>query len=115
MQLKSVVLPAPLGPTSPTLSPLSTVKFTSRTAAMPPNDLVTPVTDSSEPPSEPPSGAPVGSATSWGRRTLRPLNARPAFWRHPAGIAPVERGNAEGQLGSVVASAVISPGSRRPG
>ena len=42
MQLNSVVLPAPLGPTSPTLSPRSTAKVTSSTAVIPPNALATP-------------------------------------------------------------------------
>src|SRR5579875_1661588 len=46
MQLNSVVLPAPLGPTSPTISPGSTWMLTSCTATIPPKDLETPVTDS---------------------------------------------------------------------
>src|SRR5271165_5426686 len=49
MQLNSVVLPAPLGPTNPTLSPDSTSKLTSSTAVIPPNDLVTSVTRSRGP------------------------------------------------------------------
>src|SRR5215831_2054067 len=40
MQLKSVVLPAPLGPMSPTISPDSMVSETSRLATRPPNRLV---------------------------------------------------------------------------
>src|SRR5580692_4577757 len=44
MQLNSVVLPAPFGPTSPTLSPASTSKQTLSTAVMPPNTLDTSVT-----------------------------------------------------------------------
>src|ERR1700683_1215177 len=46
-QLKSVVLPAPFGPTRPTLSPAWTSKVTSCTAWMPPNDLATPRSESS--------------------------------------------------------------------
>src|ERR1022692_1784875 len=41
MQLNSVVLPAPLGPTRPTLSPECASKHTLSTAVIPPNVLVT--------------------------------------------------------------------------
>src|SRR5579862_4837517 len=41
-QLKSVVLPAPFGPTSPTHSPGCTSKVICETAWIPPNDLHTP-------------------------------------------------------------------------
>src|SRR2546421_6879490 len=41
MQLKSVVLPAPLGPISAKTSPLATLKLTSSTASKPPNRLLT--------------------------------------------------------------------------
>src|SRR5688500_7494130 len=41
-QLKNVVLPAPLGPMSPTISWSYTTKSTSETAVRPPNRLVTP-------------------------------------------------------------------------
>src|SRR5271166_6832910 len=44
MQLNRVVFPAPLGPTSPTLSPRSTMSVTSETAVMPPKPLETPRT-----------------------------------------------------------------------
>src|SRR5687767_189117 len=40
MQLKSVVLPAPLGPMRPTISPASMASDTSRLASRPPNCLV---------------------------------------------------------------------------
>ena len=40
-QLKNVVLPAPLGPISPMISPRWTVKFTESTAVRPPNRMVT--------------------------------------------------------------------------
>ncbi len=40
MQLKSVVLPAPLGPIRPTISPGSMTSETSRLATRPPNRLV---------------------------------------------------------------------------
>jgi hypothetical protein len=41
-QLNSVVLPAPLGPTSPTLSPAPTSNEMVCTALIPPKDLQTP-------------------------------------------------------------------------
>src|ERR1700677_1463102 len=41
-QLNRVVLPAPFGPTSPTLSPGATSKVMAYTACMPPKDLHTP-------------------------------------------------------------------------
>ena len=41
MQLKKVVLPAPLGPIRPTIWPGPTVRSTSRTATSPPNRRVT--------------------------------------------------------------------------
>src|SRR5262247_2268906 len=40
MQLNSVVLPAPLGPISPTISPASMVSDTSRLASRPPKRFV---------------------------------------------------------------------------
>ena len=46
-QLNTVVLPAPLGPTRPTLSPRSMEKVTSLTALMPPNCLESPRTSRS--------------------------------------------------------------------
>jgi hypothetical protein len=39
--LKKVVLPAPLGPISPMISPRSTRKFTESTAVRPPKRMVT--------------------------------------------------------------------------
>ncbi len=42
-QLKNVVLPAPLGPMSPTISPSCTFMLTSSTAVRPPNRIVTPL------------------------------------------------------------------------
>src|SRR5262245_1381059 len=47
MQLKSVVLPAPLGPMSPTISRGSIESVTSRLATRPPKRLVVPVTERS--------------------------------------------------------------------
>src|SRR5271167_1634805 len=44
--LNSVVLPAPLGPISPRISPSARVKVTSDTATKPPKRLVTPLTSS---------------------------------------------------------------------
>src|ERR1700722_6613905 len=41
-QLNNVVLPAPLGPTRPTLSPAQTSKVMVCTALIPPKDLLTP-------------------------------------------------------------------------
>src|SRR3984957_6917215 len=41
-QLNRVVLPAPLGPTRPTLSPAQTSKVMACTALIPPKDLLTP-------------------------------------------------------------------------
>src|SRR5262245_47102831 len=41
-KLKQVVLPAPLGPIKPTISPLSTVRSTLLTAASPPKSRVSP-------------------------------------------------------------------------
>src|SRR5260370_14120457 len=41
IKLKSVVLPAPFGPISPTISPASTLKSTALTAARPPNERET--------------------------------------------------------------------------
>src|SRR5262249_31424291 len=41
-RLKQVVFPAPLGPISPTISPLSTLSSTSLTAAKPPKSRVSP-------------------------------------------------------------------------
>src|SRR5690348_95389 len=42
MQLSNVVLPAPLGPMTPRISPLATVALTPLTAATPPKRFVTP-------------------------------------------------------------------------
>jgi hypothetical protein len=47
MQLKSVVLPAPLGPIRDTISPSSRLMETSLRAFSPPKALVTPLTSSS--------------------------------------------------------------------
>src|ERR1700684_1602661 len=46
-QLNSVVLPAPLGPTRPTLSPTPTSKLMSLTACTPPQDFATPTSERS--------------------------------------------------------------------
>src|SRR5471032_1252683 len=46
MAANSVVLPAPLGPIRPTISPASTVSDASSTAFNPPNDLERPATSS---------------------------------------------------------------------
>src|ERR1700690_1677888 len=46
-QLNSVVLPAPFGPTRPTLSPSPTSKLMSLTACTPPKDFATPCSDRS--------------------------------------------------------------------
>src|ERR1700722_697432 len=46
MQLKSVVLPAPLGPIKPQIAPRSTSKETPSSAVTPPNRIVTPWTAS---------------------------------------------------------------------
>ena len=46
MQLNSVVLPAPFGPTSPTASPAATDSDTSRNAANPPKLIDTPLASS---------------------------------------------------------------------
>src|SRR5580658_1947275 len=43
MQLKSVVLPAPFGPMSPTICPWSTSKWTPSSAVIPPNRTCTPL------------------------------------------------------------------------
>src|SRR4051794_4497219 len=43
MQLKIVVLPAPFGPMSPTISNSSTFRVTSRSACRPPKRIETPV------------------------------------------------------------------------
>src|SRR4051812_3741826 len=43
MQLKMVVLPAPLGPMRPTISNSSTFRVTSRSACRPPKRIETPV------------------------------------------------------------------------
>src|SRR3954453_9536221 len=43
MQLKMVVLPAPLGPMRPTISNSSTLSVTSRSACRPPKRIETPV------------------------------------------------------------------------
>ncbi len=45
-QLKKVVLPAPLGPMRPTISPELTVRSTLRTAVRPPKRMVTPLASS---------------------------------------------------------------------
>jgi len=47
MRLKTVVLPAPFGPMSPTISPGRTSKVRSETAVRPPKDLVRPETSRS--------------------------------------------------------------------
>src|SRR5476649_576450 len=49
MAANSVVLPAPLGPIRPTISPASTVSEASSTAFSPPNDLERPATSSMTP------------------------------------------------------------------
>jgi hypothetical protein len=45
-QLKNVVLPAPLGPMRPTISPSWTCMLTSSTAVRPPKRIVTPLASS---------------------------------------------------------------------
>src|ERR1700730_2933099 len=67
MQLNSVVLPAPLGPTRPTLSPNSTSKVMWLTAAIPPNDLDTSSTTRSGGPA---TAVPDPTSLPSGRRPL---------------------------------------------
>src|SRR2546423_1671289 len=56
MTLKSVVLPAPLGPMMPSRSPRRTSRLTARTAVRPPKRLVTDSSVSTVPPRTPPRG-----------------------------------------------------------
>src|ERR1700733_12521308 len=72
MQLKRVVFPAPLGPTSPIDSPRSIERFTSCTAETPPKDFVMPSATSNGP------GAPRRSPSTNrdGRRQNRFEDAR---------------------------------------
>src|SRR5690242_18938532 len=56
MTLKSVVLPAPLGPMMPSRSPARTSRLTARTAVRPPNRLVTASSVSTIPPRPPARG-----------------------------------------------------------
>src|SRR5881227_1804384 len=44
MMLNRVVLPAPLGPINPVMSPAAAVRFTSDSAFTPPNRIATPAT-----------------------------------------------------------------------
>ena len=55
MQLKSVVLPAPLGPIRPQIAPGATSKLTSSRAVTPPKRIETPSTASSADPQWPAS------------------------------------------------------------
>ncbi len=50
IRLNTVLLPAPLGPISPRISPLFISNETSFTATSPPNRLTSPLTSSSVPP-----------------------------------------------------------------
>src|ERR1700704_3057850 len=56
MTLKSVVLPAPLGPMMPSRSPPRTSRLTARTAVRPPKRLVTDSSVSTVPPRAPSPG-----------------------------------------------------------
>src|SRR6185437_9077339 len=64
-----VVLPAPLGPTSPSTSPCCTLKLRSRTAATSPNALTSPVISIMGLPAAPSRGR--SSTLSGGRAVLR--------------------------------------------
>ena len=86
IRLNSVVLPAPLGPISPWISPVSTVSETSFTATSPPNRRVSPVTSSRA------TGQPCRSAAgtaAWRRRCNRSRQPWAAPMR-PVGISSTE-------------------------
>ena len=76
MTLNSVVLPAPLGPMTPTTSPGETVSETSSSAVRPPKRTVTASMRS------PSASAPWSAVTTHSVRTPRPGPPRPAAWRH---------------------------------
>src|ERR1700722_6389480 len=85
MQLKSGVLPAPLGPIKPQIAPRATSKATSSSAVTPPNRRVTPWTASraeawrSASPSPPPAPASASSMYFSFPIIVRPV--KPAFSR----------------------------------
>src|ERR1700735_494793 len=85
MQLKSVVLPVPLGPIKPQIAPRATSKETSSSAVTPPNRIVTPRTASraeawrSASLSAPPTRAPASSMDFPFPIIVRPV--KPAFSR----------------------------------
>src|ERR1700694_1290117 len=103
MQLNSVVLPAPLGPTRPTVSPISTVKVMWLTAAIPPNDLDTsPAARSgaSEPPPPP-------------ARAARPSACRPlllVIFGPGLGCGQVGQPVGAGAAGAIAARGHVRPG-----
>src|SRR5438309_12036933 len=80
MQLKSVVLPAPLGPMRPTISPGSTASEISLLASRPPKRFVTASTLSS-------------GAMRSGRRRGRAVPANPARPRQREQAGGAERGD----------------------
>src|SRR5256885_10764070 len=80
MQLKMVVLPAPLGPISPTIWPRSTSNETSSLATSPPKRLVTWRTSSrligAPRPTGTSAGPPRGRGPAWERPGARPAKYR---------------------------------------
>src|SRR5229473_2732330 len=88
MQFSSVVLPAPLGPMMPTMSPLAISKFTPSTAATPPKRLVTPRSSSC---GTAPSGAPANSRRSLGVRGVFTARSREASGANTPGSAGCDR------------------------
>jgi len=65
--LKMVVLPAPLGPIRPTISPSSRWRLKSETALRPPKEMERPVTSSS-----------IGQASPWAAALRRSFGIREA-------------------------------------
>src|ERR1700722_12438636 len=96
MQLKSVVLPAPLGPIKPQIAPRATSKETSSSAVTPPNRIVTPWTASraeawrSASPSPPPLPPALRSHGDRHRHPRLRLSPQPAPWtfRSPLSSGP---------------------------
>src|SRR5438552_265078 len=86
MQLKMVVLPAPLGPMRPTISNSSTCRVTSVRACRPPKRMDTSVASS--------TGAPTGgrapSPPAVSRARSRTLMSAPSRSRHPAPVGQLE-------------------------
>ena len=75
-QLKNVVLPAPFGPMSPTISPSSTSRLTSSSAVMPANVFVTPCA-LEQAHDAPPAGAAAAARAGVGGRVDVGLAAAP--------------------------------------